>query len=121
MNKKRELVNYLIEVIQNMEREEGRRITYTEFAKRVDLPIKTVTVFFDIEDTRLPSRRNAEMIAIGLNSNRINQILGYDEIDYKYLELMHTTKKLDPGDQDKILRLIREWKKNPNSFEAVTA
>lgn len=121
MDKKQALVDYLLEVIQNIERQERRRVTYTEFASRVDLPVKTVTVFFDREDARLPSRRNAEMIAIGLCSNRINDILDYPRLDPLYLELMHVTKKLDEGDQAKILRLIREWQKNPNSFEAVPA
>lgn len=115
MNKKQKLVDYLLEVIQHMEREKKQRINYTEFADFVDLPIKTVTVMFDPDDPRLPNRRNAEVIAIGLNSNRINRILGYPELDPSYLSLMHTAKQLPPGDREEVMRFMRSLVDDPKA------
>lgn len=113
MNKKHELVEYLLGVIQHMEREKRHRVTYTEFADVVDLPIKTVTVMFDPDDPRLPNRRNAEQVAIGLNSNRINNILGYPSLDPSYLSLMHTAKQLKPDDREEVMRFMRSLADDP--------
>ena len=119
MDKKRLLVNYLLEVIQHIERECGRRVTFTELADVVELPIKTVAVMFDPTDTRIPSRKNAQMVAIGLNSNRINQILGYPEVDPQFISFMRTYRELRPDQRSILIRQMQDMT-DPNA-EAVLA
>ena len=108
MDKKRLLVNYLLEVIQHIEREYGRRVTYTELADIVELPIKTVAVMFDPTDARIPSRKNAQMVSIGLNSNRINQILGYPEVDPQFIAFMRTYRELRPDQRSVLIRQMQD-------------
>jgi hypothetical protein len=93
MSKKEDLVMYLLDVIQQMERELKRRVTFTIFADRVDLPIRTVTAMLDPDDARIPSRANAKKVAVGLGSNRINRILGYPDVDPEEIKVMRIYKQ----------------------------
>jgi hypothetical protein len=107
MDKKTALVKYLLDVIQAMEKERNRRVTYTQFADVVDLPIKTVAVMFDADDPRIPSRKNAQAVAIGLNSNRINIILGYPEVDPQFISFMRTYRELKPEQRGALIRQMK--------------
>ena len=80
MEKKQQVVSYLLEVVGYMEQERGRRINYTEFGKISEIPWKTVRALFDPDDPRLPSTHNANKIAVLTGSNRINEILGYESL-----------------------------------------
>ena len=88
-----ELSDYLLEVLASMEKERRRRMTYSDFAEIVDLPIRTVTSMFE---GRKPIKANAEKVAVALNSNRIMRILNYDPIDPAELRFRHVYRGLDP-------------------------
>ena len=120
MERKGELVEYLLSVIQNMERERNRRITYTVFADIVDLPIKTVTAMFDTDDPRVPNRTNAKKVSVGLGSNRINQILGYPDVDPEYIEFMRIYNSLSTREKNVIMREMRRLIDNPEMEIALT-
>jgi hypothetical protein len=115
MDTKRKLVDYLLKVMQRLERERGRRMTYTDFAIMVDLPIKTAAAMFDPDDPRLPSKSNAAKVATGLGSNEINRILGYPELDPSYISFMRTYSKLKPDQQAVILREMISLVEAPKS------
>jgi len=108
MDKKRELVRYLLEILGDMERGRNRRMTYTDFADLVGLPLKTVVTLFDAEDSRLPKVTTARTVAIGLGSNRILEILGYEKIDPVYLRFQVALKDLKPEQQRAILRQMEQ-------------
>jgi hypothetical protein len=107
MSKKSDLVEYLLSVIQEMERERNRRVTYTVFADIVDLPLKTVAAMFDPDDPRKPSRTNAKKVAVGLGSNRINQILDYPDVDPEYIEFMRVYWQLGVRERNIIMREMK--------------
>jgi hypothetical protein len=107
MDKKRALVNYLLGVMQHLEQERGRRMSYTDFAKLVDLPNKTAAAMFDPDDPRLPSKANATKVAVGLGNNEINRILGYPDVDPNYISFMRTYRQLNTEQQSAILREMR--------------
>src|SRR3990167_4855683 len=93
-----ELIDYLLEVLASLEKERRKRMTYSDFAEIVDLPIRTVTSMF--EEGRKPIRANAEKIAVALMSNRILEILGYEPIDPAELRFRHVYRSLAPHQKD---------------------
>jgi hypothetical protein len=115
MDTKRNLVDYLLMVMQRIERERGKRMTYTDFAILVDLPNKTAAAMFDPDDPRLPSKSNAAKVAVGLGSNEINRILGYPDLDPKYISFMRTYNQLKPEQQSVILREMISLVDTPKS------
>ena len=120
MKKKQEVVYYLLEVVGFMERERGRRINYTEFSRTSTIPFKTTTALFDPDDPRLPSKNNAHKIAVMTGSNRINEILGYPNLDPNYISLMKIYNQLKPEQRDALVRYMRGMADDPN-MEVVAA
>jgi hypothetical protein len=103
MTKKEKLIDYLLSVKSEMEREQGRVIKMITFARFVDLPLRTVTSMFDPDDPRVPIEANARKIAIALYSNRIMHILGYEEIDPFFLQMKKYYDQLPPEEQANIV------------------
>ena len=120
MEKKGELVEYLLSVTHEMERERNRKVSYTVFADIVDLPLKTVTAMFDADDPRVPNRTNAKKVSVGLGSNRINQILGHPDVDPEYIEFMRVYKSLNTRERNIIMREMRRLVDNPEMEIALT-
>ena len=120
MDKKQEVVKYLVEVKGFMERERGTLISLTEFASISGIPFKTILPMFDPDHPRLPSEKNAEKIAKLTGSNRINEIMEYPIIDPTYLSVMRIYPQLKPDQQQALLRYIRKMT-DEHSLEVVTA
>jgi hypothetical protein len=62
---------------------------------------------FDPDDPRIPNRANSKKVAVGLGSNRINQILGYPDVDPEYIEFMRVYKQLDNREKGIIMREMK--------------
>lgn len=116
--KSQELIDYLLEVLASMEKERRRRMSYSDFAILVDLPLRTVTSIFE---GRKPIKANAEKIAIALGSNRIMDILGYERIDPTYLRFRRALKQLPPEQQAVILKQVEAAAKNAGEGVRVLA
>jgi hypothetical protein len=115
MDKKQELVDYLLTAKYHMERERGRKVTNNDFADVVDLPPMTVSAMFDPDNPRLPSKANATKVAIGLGSNQINRILGYPEIDPTDISFFRIYRQLNTDEREAILRKMVAFKESPKS------
>ena len=103
MSRKQELRRYLMDEMSKLEKERGHRMTLTQFAALVDIPLRTVTRMFDPDDDRVPIEAHAAKLAEGLYSNRTMQILGYDDIDPMYLQFKKAFDQLPSDDQAAIL------------------
>ena len=111
MTKKQALIDYLLETMGAMEKERGRRMSYSDFAEIVDLPLRTVTAMFDPDDDRLPIRPVAGKVAIGLGSNHILEILGYELIDETFLRFSRALRQLPQDQQQAIIHQMEAMAK----------
>jgi len=111
-----ELIDYLLEVLASMEKERRKRVSYSDFAELVDLPIRTVTSMFE---GRRPIKANAEKIAVALESNRILEILKYEKIDPAELRFRHVYHSLKPNEKAAINRQLDSFTKKEGTSLAV--
>jgi transcriptional regulator with XRE-family HTH domain len=71
--------NWFIDKMQALEREKGRRVTITEFAKKLGVSQPTLSSW--INETRKPSAEAALKLAVLFDDQEILSILGYTSPD----------------------------------------
>ena len=89
-----------------MEHERKQRVSSSEFADFLLVDKLLMARMLDPNDIYLPDRYLAERLAISLQSNYVNRICDYPEIDENLICVMRHYKQLSPYQKGTILDVL---------------
>lgn len=101
------LMKYLLCELHQMEHERKQRVNSDEFADFLLVPRSLIARLLDPYDLTLPHIDLAERLAITLQSNEINRICEYPDIDENLISLMYHYKQLSVYQKGTILDVLK--------------
>ena len=107
---KKHLMNYLLFELHRMENERKRRVNSSEFADFVLVRRELIEDLLDPDNLNLPDIDCAKRLALTLQSNDINRICEYSEIDDNLLKIMYYYKQLTLYQKESILEVLEKKK-----------